>query len=365
MIREPGGPKFRVLWRRNKSRTLAKVCLCFFSAGLLTSCYVFQQALPFLSHHLCARPNEKLLRDAETDADTIEFLSRVEDIRAFAIEELGLEETKNYSSFYSIDTDYLAAVVQAAPEFSIDPYLFSYPVLGRLPYKGFYDPDQARREAAKLKTRGLDVFIRPVDAFSSLGYFRDPLFSFMVDYSAAGLAELIIHEQTHATIFVKGQPGFNEKLATVVGREGARQYVVSRFGESSEQYIALTASRRDSEQFSRDMFDLGQRLTAVYALDIPPEEKRRLKAETIELFQHEFAEHYKDRYDGEAYREAANMALNNAYLSLFRIYEEPDRRLERLMEKTGGIRQMLDVLKPELEGSESPPWEIVDGMLAG
>lgn len=329
----------------------------------LTSCYVLSQAPPFLTHHLGARPNKKIIGDERTDRRTIEFLKTVEDIRAFAVEELGLKKTKNYTKYYDLDKKYLAAVVQAAPEFSIDPYLFNYPVIGKLPYKGFYDPDDARKEAEKLKERGLDVWIRPVDAFSSLGYFRDPLFSFMLDYSPARLAELIIHEQTHATIFLKGEADFNEKLATFVGREGARQYVATRFGRAGEEYRTLLESRRDAERYTKDMFALGRRLSLLYNRDITDESKRRLKKEIIQQFQREFAAAYEERYETDRYESAAELELNNAYLSLFRLYEEPDNTLQRLLDKAGGIRRMMELLASELERGDGSPWEAVEGLL--
>lgn len=344
---------------RNYIPIIVYVCLVF----LLNSCYVIRQAGPFLSHHLFAKPNQKLLEDKRTDPRLVTFLKRVEDIRRFASDELGLEDTNNYTKLYELDADYLAAVVQAAPEFSTDPHLFRYPVLGELPYRGFYNPELAKREAEKLEEQGLDVIVRPVDAFSSLGYFRDPLYSFMVDYSASRLAELIIHEQTHATIFIKGESDFNEKLATVIGREGARQYVIERFGESSKEHTAMIAGRHDSEQFTRDMFDLGHSLSAVYAKEISEEEKRTMKAQTIKQFQLDFAEQYEERYDTDAYRDAATMELNNAYLSLFRLYEEPDGRIQRLLEKSGGIKEMTGLLQAELEKTGASPWTAVEKII--
>ena len=132
-------------------KTLLRIYFWTLLPWVMSSCYVFQQAVPFLGHHMGARSNEKLIEDGQTDPALVEFLRRVEDIRAFAGDELGLEDTDNYTRFYSIDRDYLAAVVQAAPEFSIEPYLFKYPVFGSLPYRGFYNPDHARKEAEKLK----------------------------------------------------------------------------------------------------------------------------------------------------------------------------------------------------------------------
>lgn len=340
-----------------------RIILCLLIPCVFGSCYISRQAIPFLTHHLGGRSNVKLIEDARTDPKLKSFLKRVEDIREFAGDVLELEETENYTRFYSIDREYLAAVVQAAPEFSIEPYLFKYPIFGSLPYRGFYNPDHARKEADKLGAKGLDVFIRPVDAFSSLGYFRDPLYSFMVDYSPSRLADLIIHEQTHATIFVKDEPEFNEKLATVVGREGARQYVISRFGIESGAYVDMAETGKDADRFTRDMISLGKQLVSLYSGDLPVEEKRERKASTIEQFQIEFGERYDERYSGESFRGAADMELNNAYLSLFELYEEPDGRLGRLLEKSGSIAGMMKLLKGELDNTKEPPWVVVDRLL--
>ena len=345
-------------------RSILKLSLCFSVPMLLTSCYVLRQALPFLTHRIGARSVEKILDDDDVDTALKGFLETVEDIRSFAITELGLADTDNYTRYYQIENDYLAAVIQAAEEFSIEPYLFTYPVLGPLPYRGFYNPDHARKEAEKLKEKGLEVFVRPVDAFSSLGYFRDPLYSFMVDYSPARLADLIIHEQTHATVFVKGESGFNEKLATVVGREGALRYVAAQYGEDSREYEEVIQGRRDSVRFSADMHKLGLKLTEVYNLDISIEEKRRRKSETLASFKREFAENYEERYESERYRRVTDMELNNAYLSLFRLYEEPDGRLQKLLEQTGRIAEMITLLKAEIESGDGSPWEAVDKLLA-
>ena len=340
-----------------------RILLWFLLPQMMTSCYIFRQAIPFLTHRINARPIEKLMEDESTHPELINFLHEVEDIRAFAGDELGLEDTENYTRFYSIDRNYLAAIVHAAEEFSIEPHLFKYPLVGPLPYRGHYSPEHALKDKKRLETKGLEVIVRPVDAFSSLGYFRDPLYSFMVDYSASRLAELIIHEQTHATLFIKGESGFNEKLATVVGREGSLQYVISRYGKDSEEYKAVIASRSDSERFTDDMRTLGRRLVAVYSLNVSTEEKRRRKAVTIELFKREFGERYEERYIGEAYRAAAEMELNNAYLSIFDLYEEHDGRLQLLLERTGGIARMVEVLKGELEVDGVSPWDVVAGLL--
>ncbi|GHT80374.1 hypothetical protein FACS1894130_11490 [Spirochaetia bacterium] len=152
------------------------------------------------------------------------FVARIGDIRRFAMEELGLRETKNYTRYVKLDRDYLAAAVSAAERDAFVRYEWWFPVVGNVPYKGFFRAEDARREGEKLRKRDLDVWIRRVDAFSTLGWFRDPLYSYMRDYPVHELADLLIHELLHATVYLKGHSQFDEELAEFVGREGSRLY---------------------------------------------------------------------------------------------------------------------------------------------
>ncbi|MAG13011.1 MAG: aminopeptidase [Spirochaetales bacterium] len=344
-------------------KTALRLTVCVILSWSCISCYVLRQSVPFLRHHWGARPNAKLLLDEGTSKNVVDLLTRVSDLRKFSREELGLEDSHNYTRYYELDRSYLVAVVQGAEEFGLEPHYYNYPLLGSLPYRGFYDMEQANREKKKLAKQGYDVFVRPVDAFSSLGYFKDPLFSFMVDYADHRLAELIIHEQTHATVFITGEAEFNEKLATLVGREGAAQYIVSRFGSESKENQMMGESRLDSDQFALDMYDLSQKLTAVYTADISDDQKRTQKREVIGRFKAEFISTYEARYSGDGYRDIAAMEINNAFISLFRLYQEPEGRLDMLLSRTGNIGRMIELLRKELEEEDQDPWDAVDRII--
>ena len=126
-----------------------------------------------------AIPLEELAtREGATEEDRL-FVQRVENIRRFATEELGLRESKNYTRYVALDRNFLAAVVSACAADSFTRHEWWFPVVGRVPYKGFFNVEDARRERARLERKGLDLWIRGVDAFSTLGWFRDPLYSFM------------------------------------------------------------------------------------------------------------------------------------------------------------------------------------------
>ena len=200
--------------------------------------YLAKQGSYLLRYSVGTRSIDSLIADSSTAADVRAFAVKVREIRGFAAESLGLRSNGNYTRYRQIDRDHLVDVVSACDAESFTAYLWSYPLLGKLPYKGFYERSDADAEAARLRGQGYDVIVRPVDAFSTLGFTKDPVYSFMKGYSPFELASLIIHEQTHATLFVKGQPEFNEELATFVGNEGAFEWLQAAYGGDSAEYRA-------------------------------------------------------------------------------------------------------------------------------
>ena len=240
-----------------------------------------------------AVPLEKIPLEEENNR---EFVELVQDIRCFATEELGLKTGKNYTRYVELERDYLAAVVSASGKDSFKRHEWRFPIVGAVPYKGFFNVKDARKERAKLEKKGLDVWIRGVDAFSTLGWFRDPLFSFMRNYSAHQLAELIIHEELHATIFIKGQVQFNEELAEFVGSEGARLYIESRFGADSEEYLAMLRTREESGVFLDFIQKLIADLENLYSGSATREEKLEGKERIINAARENFDAEYENLF---------------------------------------------------------------------
>jgi predicted aminopeptidase len=295
------------------------------ACALLSSCYVTTEGLRYLSIRSKALSIDKALADPEMSGDERLLLERAKGARAFALAELGLKETKNYTSIVKLDADRLATVVQACSELSFERYLWSYPVVGKMPYRGYFDPKDAAKEAAALKKRGLDVISRPIDAFSTLGWFSDPLFSFMSSYKEADIAELVIHEMTHATIFLKGDhPGaeqFNEELATFVGRTGASLYLAREYGASAPEVAAIRADHEDAAAFAGYLAGTAKELEAVYASSASDEEKRKRKAEVIAARADEYAKDGPALFKGSRYAGFPMGKINNAYIDLYRLYE--------------------------------------------
>jgi predicted aminopeptidase len=316
---------------------------------LFSGCYTLKQGATMLGYLGKAVPLEELSGQSTTEEER-RFAERVADIRRFAMEELGLKESKNYTRYVAIDRDYLAAVVSACAPDSFTRYEWRFPVVGTVPYKGFFDPEDARKEAAKLRADGFDVWVRGVDAFSTLGWFRDPLYSYMKDYSAYALADLIIHELLHATVFVKGQVQFNEQLAEFVGSTGARLYIESRFGSDSPEYREIGSKAADRMAFREFTGALIAELETLYAGNLSREEKLSEKERIIKAAQEHFAAEYDALFSSENYRNFAELPLNNAYLDLYRLYYEEDNFFLELYQTTcgptaAGLRRFVNAAK--------------------
>ncbi|MDR1930496.1 MAG: aminopeptidase [Treponema sp.] len=306
---------------------------------LCSGCYTLKQGTAMLGYLGKAIPLEELADRGGPGAagENRAFVERVADIRRFAMEDLGLAESKNYTRYVEIDRDYLAAVVSACAADSFTRHEWRFPVVGTVPYKGFFDPKDAGKEAARLKKDGLDVWIRGVDAFSTLGWFRDPLYSYMKNYQVHQLADLIIHELLHATVFIKGHSAFNEQLAEFVGTQGARIYTESRFGADSPEYRAIDESIAATEAFRRYLGGLIGELEGVYGdSGLDREAKLAEKERIITAAKERFEEALASGQISERYRFFSELPVNNAYLDLYRLYYEEDRFFEDLYKKNPG-----------------------------
>ena len=313
------------------------------AAGVLFSCcYPLKQGTTMLSYLNRAVPLEELAESETASDEDRRFVERVEDIRRFAMENLGLAQSKNYTRYVKLDRDYLAAVVSACAKDSFTRYEWWFPVVGKVPYKGFFNAEDARKERVKLEKKDLDVWIRGVDAFSTLGWFRDPLYSYMKKYPDRDLAELIIHELLHATVFLKNHSQFDEELAQFVGSEGARLYMEKisksagdKDADSDTAADAGAIAAADSAAYLAFIRSLIAELDEVYKSDIPREEKLLRKEEIIARAKVRLETHYDTLFKTESYHFFSKLPVNNAYLELYRLYYEEDHYFKDLYEKSG------------------------------
>lgn len=204
-------------------------------AGLLsTGCYLAHLADGQARLLFRREPLEAVLADPATPPDLAERLRLAAEVRTFA-RELGLEVRDQYTSYVDWPGDRVVTTVVAARPGEVEARPFWFPIVGRVPYKGFFDPARAEREAAGLRAEGLDTCLVPVLAYSTLGWFADPLTAPLARLAPSRLAETLLHELLHATVFVGGQADFNEGLATFVGQEAAVRFFALREGEGGDE----------------------------------------------------------------------------------------------------------------------------------
>lgn len=302
-------------------------------------------------------PLEEALRDPHLTDEQKRKLRLAQAARLFAETELGLKPTKNYSSYVQLDRPYVTYVVSAAPKDELKHHLWRYPIVGSMPYKGFFNPDDAAQEASALATEGLDVYIRGVSAYSTLGWFRDPILSSMLSYRDFDLVNTIIHETVHATIFIKSEADFNERLATFIGNKGTTLFYERNEGATGPTLADMIKDQNDdhlfSEFISRELDSLEKWYETRKAVGGPITEEER-KARFAEI-QTRFRETIRSRLSlPDSFKGFETADLNNARLLTYRLYVQDLDEFERVFAKLGGdFRRMVEFCK-SLEREADP-----------
>jgi len=248
----------------------------------LPGCYYFNQAQGQLDIAFNSRPIEDVYADPGLPEARARKLDLVVASRRFAEERLGLKPSNNYTTYFDTGRRAVTYVVSACRADAFVPYMWWFPIVGSLPYKGFFDPEDAEAEAASLREDGWDVTVGESAAYSTLGWFRDPVFSSMLSMSDASLASTVIHELVHGTVYVADHSDFNESLATFVGRRGALQMLEERHGRGSPRVEEAKARFEDEALFDEFIADLYRRLNALYGSDRSREEKLAERAKIFE-----------------------------------------------------------------------------------
>lgn len=225
---------------RKRIVVLALVASISLLALTPTGCYLGQGAYEEAKILRNRRPIAEIVGDSSVDLVTREKLKLVQKAREFAQSELGLRAKETFTAFSRVDSDTLVLVLSAAHRDSLKPYTWWFPIVGRVPYKGYFDFNRARREEVKLQRQGFDTYLRPSDAFSTLGWFNDPLLSTSLRRDSLELVNTVIHEITHTTFYAPGQAYFNESFASFVGARGAAEF----FRRSGEEQAAREAEAR-------------------------------------------------------------------------------------------------------------------------
>lgn len=279
--------------------------------------------------------------------------------RLFAENKLGLKHTKSYTSFVQLDGPYVTYVVAAASRSELKPFKWWFPIVGSLPYKGFFNPNDAKSEAEDLKARGYDTYTRGVSAYSTLGWFSDPILSSMLGYKDHDLVNTIIHETTHSTIYIKSAADFNERLAVFIGNKGTEEFYREREGPESLTLKRMQDDLHDERLFTEFIAKEMQSLETWYAdhsSSFIPEDLRRTRLNEIQV---RFLSELKPKFlDSESYKNFEKIELNNARLLNYRLYFEKLDDFEAVFKKLGSdFHKMLDYCK-SLETVTDPKIEL-------
>jgi predicted aminopeptidase len=302
---------------------------------------------------LARRSIAALVADPTTDAATRAKLGLVLAARGFAADSLGLSAGKTFTAYARVRRDTLVLLLSASRYDRLAEKLWRYPVVGQVPYQGFFDFDQASREARRLEQTGMDTYIRPASAFSTLGWFNDPLLSTTVREDSVELAATVIHEILHTTVFIPGQVDFNESFANFVGYRGAEAYFHSR-GDSAP--AARAAARwRDEVRLGRFYSALAERLEQLYA---PGLAGPALRAGRQRVFREALAElggpvaRTLETIDGGR---LAERPINNAVVIAQRIYlTRLDQFDQVLSAHHGDVRSAVAGVRQAVAGGGDP-----------
>jgi len=292
------------------------------------------------------RPVDEVLHDAHLPTQEQQKLRLILEVRAFAITQLDLSDSKSYTTFVQLDRPYVSYNLSAAPPDALTPYVWRFPILGSMPYKGFFDKEYALREQRVLEEQGYDTYLRGVRAYSMLGYFTDPILSPMLAYDNFFLINTIIHEMLHQTVWITGSVSFNESLANFVGERGTLAYLVQRYGIDAPEYQRYRDQRADALVFQEYMRALIERLEALYHEPVSRADKLHRRAQIFA----QAVTAYPDvfwRMKTTAYHTFfERQPLNNAVLLAFRVYHRDPTFFEHALAEQGGdLRRMIAYFK--------------------
>jgi predicted aminopeptidase len=248
---------------------------------LMQGCYVLHLAGGQLHLINDQKPIPQAIRE-ERDPGRKALLAEVETIKQFAHDVLGFSPDDSYAGYYAVEQGYLTLVLSAAPRDKLEPLTRWYPFAGRVPYRTYFDEQRARRAQEELEREGYDTFLHPSAAYSTLGFFRDPVTTPMLDRAPpcpppstasstvdgcklAGLAETLLHELTHRHAYAPGHTDFNEQLASFVGRKAALQYLIWRGLYTPELRARLELAYRRQRSFEELVAQASKELRAIYA----------------------------------------------------------------------------------------------------
>ncbi|MBC7753204.1 MAG: aminopeptidase [Moraxellaceae bacterium] len=281
--------------------------------------------------------------------------------RVFAFEKLKLKETKNYSTYIELGRPYVTWVVQAAEKWEMKNYEWSFPVVGKMPYKGYFNEADALKESALMQEKGYDTYVRGVAAYSTLGWFQDSLLSSMLRYKEHDLVNTIIHEIVHTTIYIKNNADFNEKLAVFIGAKGSEMFYRDLEGEKSKTLELIQNENADDVLFAQFVSNEIASIDTWYSnhkKEVYSKEDESQRESRLSLVIDHFSQNLKPQLKTNAYFKFEKEKMNNARLGLYKTYMENLDDFEVLYRKLDrDLLKFISTVK-SLEKSDDPETDL-------
>ena len=276
----------------------------------------------------------------------------------FAEKHVGLKVSRNYTGFIYLDQDYSSYVVSAAEKWQLKQYIWSYPIVGKMPYRGYFREADAKEAAADYAKDGYDVYMRGVSAYSTLGWFRDPIVSSMLRYKDIHLVDTIIHETVHTTLYIKNNADFNERLAVFIGNKGAEQFYLQREGENSPTLQSLRDESADDQLFSEFISEELTLLENWYQNLDSSQRNEDLRNDRLKSIQVKFQTKILPQMKTKSYHKFHELQLNNARLLIYRTYMQDLKDFEQLFQLLGGDWKKFLEACFDLEKVDDPVQEL-------
>ncbi len=290
-----------------------------------------------------AKPVQELLADPGFPDSLKLKLQLIQEVRQFAIDSLGLRDTEVYKKVYDQQGREIMWVVTACREFELEPHLWKFPVVGAVPYKGFFNETKARAEAQRLKAEGWDVSIRNPGGWSTLGWFNDPILSGMLERSAGDLASLIIHEMVHTTFWVPDSVELNENIASFIGDTAAYAFLRYKFGATSAEYTQYLHEDQDYRKRSTYILRATGLLDSLYRSIAPEPDSIKRKRKHDFIRQVVMNMDTLQLHQPQPSRSFEKSLPNNTYFMAYRFYQARQSlfREEFSANANGNLRQYI------------------------
>ncbi|WP_353412806.1 aminopeptidase [Arenicella sp. 4NH20-0111] len=322
-------------------RKLNRIALLLATLSLLCGCqsvgYYSQSIVGHSKLMLARMPIERAIKTV--DPQTAEKLRLSKELKKFSVQELGLPDNTSYTTYVALERDYPVWVVTAAPPYSLKPKQWCYFIIGCASYRGYFSREAATAYANGLERKGWEVNVGGAPAYSTLGWFSDPILPSMLRTSDVDFAEMLFHELAHQRLYINGESSLNEAFASLVGEQGAIKWLTAYFPDKLERYLRRQQALRD---FSGLIEQLKSELNRIYDQSYEDDIKGREKKKAIVTFRKNYESFKLNEWSGKGYFDNwVLQPINNARLAAFSTYHTKLPPLEALLRRCGGDLRRL------------------------